>query len=700
MIQYLDKLNAINLLFLLSAAANVAVSAEPQSSTDTRFSWQQPHAKVLPTGGLEWEPRPFVFEKGNSVRYIDFEGGNDTSDGKTPRTAWRFHPWDSRARGVAHMCKGIHTYVFKGGVTYRGVLKVTESGMPGNPIRLTRDPAWGKGEAIFNGSLQIKGGWIKATADEAPGIPKLDNVWYQVLSRRKASTFWQIGRDKVERLHIARWPNYDASDPDDPVKNWPEFTAYDFNTGRFTSPALKKLGDRSYFDGATVWSEGAFLMASACTAAYESGTYDPDTGSVILAGRKGNPQFKRIPDFAKVHFMFENLPKFLDSPGEFYYSTKGPKSGRLYVWPTGGIDPNTTVFELAQTGTFINIVNQHDLVISGLDFRHNDPDFPSNYGSPCVNILGNCSNITVKNCKFSYVANAVSASIYPTGGGEQLVDAPAHTLDNIIISDNDIQHVEKSGAIYLNGTNQIHKGATYGQLKHVEVMRNRLFNTGFRHGTSPWGSLPAIAVHWPETCEIAGNIVDRSFGNGIITYGGKSNGAHQVVPLTRILVHHNQLDNTMLNCNDYGGLEHFQGGPVYLYNNVVRNTVGNTVCNRVELSYGIYLDGGFKCFLFNNIIAGKVKPGEPSYYNYAGDFMVFGFMNQFFNNTIYHVQNGVMGSSGNRSSILGNVVMDSKEAFIAQNQPGDVSMIGGGDTGAAGLCRDSDNLLRPKRVFW
>jgi len=32
--------------------------------------------------------------------------------------------------------KGIQTYVFKGGVVYRGTFKATESGEPGNPIRL------------------------------------------------------------------------------------------------------------------------------------------------------------------------------------------------------------------------------------------------------------------------------------------------------------------------------------------------------------------------------------------------------------------------------------------------------------------------------------------------------------------------------------------------------------------------------------
>ena len=680
----LTVVSIISFMTVTQGLLNLSFAEETKQSGKKTFSWQEPHARVLPSGGLQWAPRPFVFEKGDSVRYIDFEGGNDTHDGLTPQTPWKNHPWDAHARGIARACKGIHTYVFKGGVVYRGTLLATESGTPGNPIRLTADPNWGKGAPIFNGSFQIKGGWKKLTAEDASGIPNPQGVWYKDIGKKKASSLWQVDGEKVDRMNVARWPDYDGSDPDNPMKNWPEFTAYDFNTGRLTSPALKKLGDKNYFDGATLWSEGAFLMASAAVAKYQSGSYDPYTGSIIMPDRIGNEQFKRIPNWARVHFMFENSPKFLDAPGEFYYSTSSPRPGRLYIKPAGIVDPNKVAYELAQLGSFINIMNLHDITISGLDFRHNDPDFPSNYGSPCISILASCSNITVKNCRFSHVAGAVSASIYKTGGGEQLIDPPPHVLDQIILTDNDIQHVEKSGAIYLNGTNQINKGATYGQLKHVEVLRNRLFNTGFRHGTASWGSLPAIAVHWAETCEIAGNIVDRSFGNGIITFGGKSSGSFNVVPLTRILVHHNQLDNTMLNCNDYGGLEHFQGGPAYLYDNVVQNAVGNSVCNRAELAYGIYLDGAFKTYLFNNIVAGKLKPSQSDYYNYAGYFMCFGFMDQFFNNTVYHVKSGVMGNSGNRCNILGNLFMDNSESFIGQNQPGDVSMLGGGDTGATG----------------
>ena len=412
-------------------AAAGAEPITPVSQTHQGFSWQEPHAKVLPNGALEWTPKPFVFQKGDSALYIDFESGDDAKDGKTQQTAWKHHPWDASATGEAKACKGIHTYVFKGGVVYRNALKATESGAPGNPIRLTRDLSWGKGEAVFYGSTQIKGGWKKANAQEAPGIPQPDNVWYVDLGKKydpdppgyKFSSMWQVDGDKVERLHIAREPNYDLSDPNDPVKNWPVWTAHDRQTRTVSSPVLKGLGDENLFKNAVLWSERDFLMGAATKSPMAPLTYDPVAGT-LSGSTFGAGEFRRIPR-AKVHFMIESVAKFLDAPGEYFFDENGPKAGRLYLWPPGGSDPNRVVYEIAQVRFLIAIADQHDIVISGLEFRYNDPDegtpFQPTVGhgvpSPCVRVIGNCTNITVNNCKFYYVANAVVASPRLEGEG-------------------------------------------------------------------------------------------------------------------------------------------------------------------------------------------------------------------------------------------------------------------------------------------
>ena len=83
-------------LALLVAAHGVATA---QSAG--RWSWQEPQAKVLPTGDLQWAPRVFEFKAGESIRYVDFESGNDANDGLSKQTPRKHHPWDPNAVGVA-----------------------------------------------------------------------------------------------------------------------------------------------------------------------------------------------------------------------------------------------------------------------------------------------------------------------------------------------------------------------------------------------------------------------------------------------------------------------------------------------------------------------------------------------------------------------------------------------------------------------
>jgi len=150
------------------------------------------------------------------VRYVDFAGGDDAKDGKTKETAWKHHPWDGAAAGEAKACKGINTYVFKRGVVYRGTLVATESGEAGNPIRLTSDPAWGTGEAMIYGSERVTG-W-KQGAENAD-IPEPEKVWWVDLDFLPRSV-WEERDGKVQRVELARTPNWKESDPENVLSEW------------------------------------------------------------------------------------------------------------------------------------------------------------------------------------------------------------------------------------------------------------------------------------------------------------------------------------------------------------------------------------------------------------------------------------------------------------------------------------------------
>ncbi len=93
---------SLALTFVILAVPGMGYAAEP----DTPYSWQKPHARVLPDGDLQWAPEPFTFTAGRSVRYIDFESGDDANDGLGKQTPWKHHPWDTNAAGAAKACTG------------------------------------------------------------------------------------------------------------------------------------------------------------------------------------------------------------------------------------------------------------------------------------------------------------------------------------------------------------------------------------------------------------------------------------------------------------------------------------------------------------------------------------------------------------------------------------------------------------------
>ena len=83
-----------------------------------------------------------------------------------------------------------------------------------------------------------------------------------------------------------------------------------------------------------------------------------------------------------------------------------------------------------------------------------------------------------------------------------------------------------------------------------------------------------ISVAGARTVEIAGNVIERSYAQGIDVHGAKTSGMWGDVPFTRILIHHNKVWESMLNCNDYGGIETWQGGPAYVFDNLSYNAQG------------------------------------------------------------------------------------------------------------------------------
>ncbi len=708
------------------------------------YIWQQDHAKVLPNGDIQWTPKPFRFEAGKTVRFIDYENGDDANDGASKASAWKHHPWDRHAASKAVAHKGPTTYVFRRGVVYRGGFGATESGKPDEPIILTASAIdksspyyWGEGEAYIFGSRRMPAKWIKASEVVHPErIPDLNKVWAidlngialmkkdkktnrYGLEMEMASTTRNrgvgmpfIGFYRVDekmgshRQHLARTPDWQPGNDNFVLDYWHRMDDKATIPGKkngkkkakplvsgFTDKELLSGHPDDWFAGGYIWQQYAHFMGTPIPKLIEyKGTskqdkeeykvYDPNkaalyTGSIYGATKGG------------LYYMIENLPQYLDASDEFYFDDK---SGFLYNIPPAGLDPNKLQLELTSVSGGLSISSKSHILVNGLNFRYFD-------GS-AIGMEEDVTHVTIQNCVFEDLLDfGVKYGCSNYRGGKS-----GDWADQIRVTDCLFRNVN---SLSLNITSDPHNNRLLG---HVEILRNRIYNSGMRHRDNVQSSVEALLVKMPQTAVIAGNIVERCFGSGIQILGGagaysypdRSKNPIANFPLTRIHIFQNKTVNTALGVNDYGGFSLWQGGPQYCYNNNIGNSPGvmpagiawfNTP--PTNLSYPLYLDGAYKVYSFNNIIWARSNDlGKDEYATKTpGYFMVFGFLNQLVNNTFYRTGSGVGGSAGHRNDVLGNIFAEvgyvdkagkAGGAFIANDRTGDPSLVGGGDTGDSG----------------
>ncbi len=607
-------------IFTILALTLLSLSLFAQN-TPPVYSWETQQAKVLPGGDLEWTPLAFQLIKGSSVRYIDFENGNDANSGLTTSSPLKHHPWDAAATGSAISTSGIQTYIFKRGVVYRGVLTAKESGTAGNPIRLTSDPDWGAGEACIYGSVKATSGWTTANSSTAPNIPNTDLVWYKDLSgiENPTKVVCEVSETGIKRVLLARTPNF-VDTPKEPMQKWWSFTNKAFSgTGVALTDTKNMIQSQiDYYKGGDVWAiEGVIVMCTMWKQKIQN--FNPATMTITVSD----------PNFGgkNCKYYTENTPYMLDVPGEYYYDRN---TGRIFIRLEGDKDPNTTTVEIASKSNLLTINSKSNIELSGLTFGFTTYDnvrYGNTDGVPAIR-LDNCSDIAIKNCKFQYLNGAIMAN----GGG-----------NNYFITDNEMIFMDDF-SILLNGPDM------------VSVLRNKISESGTRHLGRWYSSIPAIAGDL-KVGEIAGNILEHCWGSGINIAWGKGSGNSATIPFIRGFVHHNKVSHSLQGVNDYGAIEGWQGGPAYYYNNISNDAQGWhydwSANNVTSLGYPYYFDGAFKQYIFNNIATGTASYKTASAYN-----QVLGFYNMFVHNVAYNLAS--LTGSGD-----GNLAIDGQNYYLA-----------------------------------
>jgi hypothetical protein len=635
-----------------------------------RWSWQEAQAAVDPKGGLNWTPRPFAFEKSASVRYIDFEAGDDTQPGDAPGKPWKHHPWDPQATGKAAAGAGVHTYVFKRGVTYRGQLRVKDAGRAGEPIRLTSDPAWGSGEAVLCGSERVTG-WKKGATHK--DIPEPEQVWWADLDHAPRSV-WSVDQaGLITRLPLARTPNWKVSNPDDVKSEW---WVWDNPRKPFGNTITNARGQamhlgidtrhikdkpEDYFKGALVWPEFGWVMSVPYPTEVE--IVDLKQNGLGFGGWTGGGTGGVI--MRNMRYYLEDKPHYLDDPeGEYWFEKKG-KGGRLYLRLPGNADPNTVQIEAGKWMNLVDGERVEHLHITGLSFRFTTPtwsitaatwDFstkpwglrPETHPG-CVRVWGVGRDIRIANCRFEHVFFPIRIRSLVTG----------QRVDDVRIEDNDFRYTD-AGILSVSDGSGWGYADLRGRLGDVRIYRNHSLETGRR--PSRFGTGTGMEVSGARTLEIAGNVIERSYAQGIDVHGAKSSGVWGDVPFTRQLIHHNKVWESMLNGNDYGGIETWQGGPFYVFDNLSYNALGYRNWERYSktdagFGHAYYLDGAFKNYHFNNIAWGKAKDVASPVVNCAAFQEIISYQNTFFQNTVYNYHAGSrrQAPTAGRNKYLGNI---------------------------------------------
>jgi len=673
----------------------------PFSSPAAEFDWQKDQAKFVAPNDLQWQPEPFEFEAGETIRYVDYENGNDSASGDAPSAAWKHHPWDSRASGESKAFTDVATYIFKRGVSYRiepGTRNpawiADDSGTKEEPIRLTSSPEWGEGEAIIAGAIPINGEWKKAVAADVPERMDVQDqtVWYLDLEApdypgkpgKMEVVPYEITPDgEIRNLYLASDVGWQLQNSNFALHHWNTWDEYRKAAKEgppYQDDALKGF-ESDYFEGGTVWSQYAWVIANptADDDPIGPGDYDPERGT--LRFKKGQE-----PVNPGTRYLVENLPQFLDQPGEYYYDTE---MARLFVRLEEDRDPNESQIEMGTGLEVLRIEDQSHIEVSGLTFRFNGRRKGMFFEESHVIVAeGNIEQLGIHHCKFEFIGNdaiKISNNSNERMGEISLTDCDFHWINGGTGLDM-TAHTGKDV--------DIPKDGQPGRIDEVNILRNRLRNMGlYRHDDHRWSNVPALGCSFATELHMAGNIIDSTWGSGLFAQGGLGGKGIRGFdfPLSRLLIHHNKTENNALAVNDYGGLSIWQHGPTYAYNNIVGNSVGfwpGGFFNRGDggLSYPIYLDAGFKVSVFNNITwARPYSPDEPYSSDTPAFFNVFGFMNPFVNNTILGNGDGIGGTSGNRNDYLGNLFARVNQKFISVNHGGNPSLIGGDDDASSGI---------------
>ena len=353
--------------------------------------------------------------------YVDFVGGSDTAAGTSAASAWKHAPGDREASGSAGSAqlRAGDTVRFRGGVAYRGTIRMPADGSTGAPIRYVGNE-WGNAPAILDGSDAV------TTVERCPDAARCGNApnWAQLslISFKPPSTKLVKFFDDTGILYQGQYPA--PPDPffSDDVNSYAKFpvsAGVRVRGGELEWPeAAKRLAGNAEGTELSIW-----VQANQVTRR----TLVGERGNVLVfIPGDINPYTDRDGRYAIV-----GSPALLDAAGQ--YASIAP--GKAVAWLRGGAAPTIGNGRFA-----IDLAGRSNIVVRGFAFEH----FAGGNGAVregvgVLNTGRQSQGIAIVNNKFR------NSSLF---NGQGVITL--RNVSELKITGNDIREIERGSGIRLS----------------------------------------------------------------------------------------------------------------------------------------------------------------------------------------------------------------------------------------------------------
>ena len=286
--------------------------------------------------------------------YVDFELGDDANSGTAPGSAWKHCPGDPNAGGIAASSTlgSGDVVLFRGGVVYRGEIRIKNDGSNGNPITF-KGNGWGATKAIIDGADRIDQTWTPCpSSDSCGGNQNYGTIYYT--EAPEGFDFFAGFYEDDNFLWFSQHPN--VSDPfiHDNIEEF-------FVVPLGTNLTRTSLTDTGYFTQSDpkYW-QGAYVIVwriPNVTATERITSYDPVSHTITFDDLGGDVYADRNSFYSVLNHI-----AIIDRPGEYYYDST---RNRIYLWPHNSDDPKSHGYSIKKRQMGIVYSGRKNIVIEG-----------------------------------------------------------------------------------------------------------------------------------------------------------------------------------------------------------------------------------------------------------------------------------------------------------------------------------------------